>query len=125
MVKRYWGRICRRAWAETAALLGLDTWAHFMIRALFVCAIIIALIIYGSSDAAADHAIERTAVFIVAIFLVPFIFAWKLVTVPAKLDAEVNPHGQASSDPAFEFGSIQNELVVRNPGEDLGGERQY
>jgi hypothetical protein len=88
MVKSYWGKVCRRAWAETAVLLGLDTWAHVMVRALFITVIIVALLVYGSADSAADHAVERTAILLTILVLTPLVFAWKVVTVPARMAYE-------------------------------------
>lgn len=124
MIRDYWRAVHRRAFAETAKLLHLDSRAHVMIGAVVVIVVIGCLAFWGSADASRDEAITRIAVAFALVGLFPFIYVWKLIQVPAKLDAEINPQGRSSSDD-FEFGSVQNELVVRNPGEDLGGERQY
>jgi hypothetical protein len=88
MVKQYWGKVLRRAWAETAVLVGLDTWAHVMVRTLLATVIIVALIIYGSGDSAADNAVEKTAIVMTIVVLIPVVFIWKLIAVPAKMADE-------------------------------------
>lgn len=75
----------------------------------------------GSADASRDELIARVAIGAAVIGLFPFIYAWKLVQIPAKLDAETNPQGRSSSNPDFEFGGIESQIVLRNPGENHGG----
>ncbi|HEX8168652.1 MAG TPA: hypothetical protein VF601_23060 [Beijerinckiaceae bacterium] len=124
LVRDYWRHIHRLAFAEAADTLGLESRARIATGAIAVLVALGCLAFWGSADASRDELIARVAIGGVIVALFPFIYAWKLIQVPAKLDAETNPEGRSSSA-VFEFGNIQNELAVRNPGEDLGGERQY
>ena len=105
-------------------MLGLESRARIVTGGIAVLVALGCLTFWGSSDASRDELIARVAIGAAIIGLFPFVYTWKLIEVPAKLDAETNPHGR-SSDPDLEFGAVQNQVVVRDAGENHGGTQQY
>jgi hypothetical protein len=88
MVRAYWCIVHRRAFAETAKALGLESRARIMMGALIVVVILLCLAFWGSSDASRDEAIVRLAIAGTVIGLFPFVYAWKLVSTPARMHEE-------------------------------------
>jgi hypothetical protein len=125
MVRDYWRYIHTLALAEAARTLELESRARLVTAAIAVAVALGCLAFWGSADASRDELIVRAAIGGVVVGLFPFIYLWKLVQVPAKVDAELHPQGRSPTGPYFEIGDFQSQLVVRNPGEDLGGQQRY
>jgi hypothetical protein len=125
MVRDYWRYIHTLALSEAAHALELESRARIVIAAIAVLVALGGLAFWGSADASRDELIVRVAIGGVVIGLFPFIYLWKMIQIPAKIDARLNPQGRSPTGPLFEIGDFQSQLVVRNPGEDLGGQQQY
>ncbi|MEX0851951.1 MAG: hypothetical protein WD036_01505 [Bauldia sp.] len=88
MVRNYWGRVVRRAFVEGATTLGINSRERIVIY-LGVAAIAVAgLLFWGSADAAHDELVVRFSIVAGIVLILPFVFLWKLVSVPAKIDGE-------------------------------------
>jgi hypothetical protein len=87
----YWGKVFRRAGAETVALLGLGSREQILIRVGVAAVVIVALSVFGSPDAARDEVVARAAILsFVALLLFPLVWAWKVASLPAQLDREAS-----------------------------------
>src|SRR5262245_7488049 len=87
MIRAYWCIVHRRAFAETAKALGLESRTRIVMGTLIVVVILLCLAFWGSSDASRDEAIVRLAIAGIVICLFPFV-AWKLVSTPARMHEE-------------------------------------
>lgn len=88
MVKHYWAFICRRAFKEACATIRLDTRERVVITGAVVGVGVLTLFLWGSNDAPGDETIMRFGIVVATFAILFFLFAWKVVSVPAVLDAE-------------------------------------
>ncbi len=89
MAGGYWRRVHNRAAGEALHLLGLGSWSQIVIRAAVVIAAILALMFWGSTDAASDEMIVRVAIVAVIVLLFPLVYVWKFVRSPAAIEKEL------------------------------------
>jgi hypothetical protein len=88
MVGKYWAFICRRAFKEACESVGIKTRGPLVTVTLGVIVVILALGFWGSPDAQGDETIGRVAWIAVIVVAIFFLFAWRVVTVPAKVHGE-------------------------------------
>jgi len=84
----YWGRVCARAWSEAAEAVGLDSRHKIMTKVIVGVAIVLVLAFYGSKDASTDEMVVRGAAVALVVFIFPFVYVWKFISVPAKMESE-------------------------------------
>lgn len=84
----YWGRVRKRAWADTLRALGLDTTERVVLRLLAAFAsIALVWVALGFTDAARSIVVRVFAASSVLLIL-PAVFVWKFIAAPSKLDAD-------------------------------------
>jgi hypothetical protein len=88
MVMAYWRRVATRAFTDTAALLGLGSRSQIAVKGILGLAAIAGLLLFGSSEAAKDQGVAVAFIIAAIIFLFPLVYAWQLVSAPAKLAEE-------------------------------------
>lgn len=90
MGSHYWGRVSRRAWADTLRALGLDTAEKVVARLLpAVVGVIVVWFLLGSADTGLSI-FARAVAALAVLLVVPGMFVWKLITTPSTLDAELS-----------------------------------
>jgi hypothetical protein len=87
-VAAYWHGVHKNAFSEAAAALGLESRVRVMIGAIGVVVVLVCLAFWGSAEASRDEMIVRLAIAGVVIGLFPFVYLWKMVSIPARLDEE-------------------------------------
>lgn len=85
MVKAYWRFIFARAFKEACETLHLDTRERVVIAAFVIIFGILCLIFWGSADASRDEAVMRGGIIAATLATLFFLFAWKVVSVPAAV----------------------------------------
>jgi hypothetical protein len=88
---KFWSVVHTQAIQATRRLLGLESVAAIVIRALITIAIVAALMLWGSDDAANDEMIFRSVAAGLVILLAPFVYAGNFVRflpAPARASHE-------------------------------------
>jgi len=86
----YWGRVRKRAWADTLRALGLDTTERAVLRILVAIVGVVAMwIALGFTDTGPSM-IGRLLAALAVLLILPAVFVWKFIAAPSKLDAELN-----------------------------------
>lgn len=75
-----------RAWAEARHLLGLETGAQIVLRALVTLAVVYGLLFLGSEDAGRDEVVARAIGLGAVLLLAPVVFGWQLITAPFRTE---------------------------------------
>lgn len=89
MQAKYWLRVAGLAWSKTIQALGLDSRGRVVTAFLTALTAAAVLLFWGSQDAAGDMALERGAIWALAVLVFPFLYVWYFVTTPAKIDDEI------------------------------------
>lgn len=88
MVRDYWTRVHRTAFAQAARRIGLDTWERVVLNVLLVGAALAALLFWGSAEASRDELIVRITIAAGLILIFPLFYFRELVVTPARMEAE-------------------------------------
>jgi hypothetical protein len=95
MGREYWRRVAKRAFLEAAFVLGLNSRERIVIWLAIAAVAVIVLVFWGSADAAWDELVWRLGLVAIIILTFPFVFLWKMLSVPAKMDAEAATEREA------------------------------
>jgi len=106
MIRSYWGEVHRQAFAEAAKALHLESRVKVLVGALGLIVALVCLAFWGSSHATADEAIIRIAIAGTLLCLFPFVYFWKLVSIPARMDAEAKAARASTPSPIVVFPRI-------------------
>lgn len=87
-IQAYWGRVHKRAFAATRRTLGLESWWQIVLRALAAIAVVSALALLGSADAAGDELIFRGAAIGVVLAIFPILYLVIFIATPAIFDKD-------------------------------------
>jgi hypothetical protein len=98
MSKDYWRRVHKRALADTIKALRLDSREQLVIKVIVIIAALACLALWGSADASRDELIARAAIAGILVLLFPFVYIWKFLGAPARLEAENKASHLASID---------------------------
>ena len=82
MVREYWRRVHKRAFADTLGLLGLGSGGQIVLKGAIGVGAVIALLFFGSSDAARDEFVVRLFFAGLIVFAIPLVYAWSFVAAP-------------------------------------------
>lgn len=81
----YWRAVARTAFTGTCAALGLQSGPQVVLRLGIGAALILALLLWGSPDAASDEFVVRVTFVFLVVLVFPVVFLWKMVSTPASL----------------------------------------
>src|SRR4029453_16623073 len=88
MVREYWRKVARRASCEALGVLHITSRDRVLMSIASAIVVLVALTIFGSTEAAKDHIVAITSVVAFIALVFPAIFLWKLLSVPALLHDE-------------------------------------
>ena len=114
MVKEYWRQVHRRAFADAAHELHIESRGRLVIALISALAAVVALFFWGSADASRDEMIARAGLASVVILLFPFVYLWKFLGAPARMAEESDmAHEKRLSALETEIASIRADLEPR------------
>src|SRR5436189_5987949 len=88
MVRAYWQEVARRALCEALGVLQITSRERVVLSVVVTVIGLGALAIFGSVGAFGDQLVTVLAIALFMALALPAIFAWMLVSVPAKMNAE-------------------------------------
>jgi hypothetical protein len=98
MADGYWRRVHLRAHADAGKELHIESRGRVVIALLGAIGAIVALAFLGSSDASRDEIIARGAIGGIVILLFPFVYLWKFLGTPGRLEQELESKLSARLD---------------------------
>lgn len=100
-VMSYWGKVSKRAWADTLRALSLDTADRVVVRLLqALVGAALVWIVLGFTDAANSTVVRLLITSLVVLLLLPVVFVWKLIAAPSKLHTELTSKLKVETDEA-------------------------
>jgi hypothetical protein len=110
----YWRRVHLRAIADAGKELHIESRGRLVIALLGAAAAIVALAFLGSSDASRDEMIARAAIGGIVILLFPFVYLWKFLGTPARLEQELETRLSARIDEqAAQIADLREQIKPR------------
>jgi len=88
MVGAYWREVARRALCEALGVLQITSRERVVLSVVITGVGLLALAAFGSAGAFGDQLVYVLALTIFIVLSLLAIFAWKLVSVPAKMASE-------------------------------------
>ena len=88
MAKRYWHRVCARAYTETRLVFGFETRGRTIIIVLLSITTILGLWAFGSPDSFRDRLVEISTIVGGILLVFPLAYVWNFIRSPAALDKE-------------------------------------
>jgi hypothetical protein len=88
MSETFWARASSRAFSDSRRFLGIDTRDRLMKRLALAVLVVAALYFFGSPDSASDEFKVRLFVISIVVLCFPFVFAWRLIGEPARMELE-------------------------------------
>jgi len=112
MVRKYWRDMAQKSFVEARELLGLNSRLRVLMSATVVLAIVLALLFWGSEDAANDEILARVAAAAVVIIFFPVIWGWRFICAPAETNNEKNTQIEALEHRNKELGKRLAERAI-------------
>ena len=115
--RAYWRLVAKRAAQDARAALLIETGERLVVGAVVAITAIVLLWLYGSEGASWDAALERMGPWIILILAAfPVVWIWKLITVAAKMDADLREEiavleRQLSPTMGFEWRPEDNKFL--------------
>jgi hypothetical protein len=112
MVADYWRMISGYAWKDTVEILHLNSVVGSMAWLVGSLIVLAGLFFYGSADSSRDELLTRIFLAFATVSLIPFVFAYKMIRVPAEVNKDIRGWARELEDAFLECEQVDEAMFA-------------